>query len=103
MQSMPILSGPNGPGDFEGAITIFTVNAPRVKEKIQAKVQSKLGVYAVVFSVRTSGPVAQLGARFHGMEEVKGSNPFRSTSPRTNRFKPIASALFASSGPQPFL
>ena len=25
------------------------------------------------------GPVAQLGARFHGMEEVKGSNPFRST------------------------
>ncbi len=27
------------------------------------------------------GPVAQLGARFHGMEEVKGSNPFRSTKP----------------------
>ena len=26
------------------------------------------------------GPVAQLGARFHGMEEVKGSNPFRSTN-----------------------
>jgi hypothetical protein len=24
--------------------------------------------------------VAQLGARFHGMEEVKGSNPFRSTN-----------------------
>ena len=27
-----------------------------------------------------SGPVAQLGARFHGMEEVVGSNPTRSTS-----------------------
>ena len=27
------------------------------------------------------GPVAQLGARFHGMEEVNGSNPFRSTKP----------------------
>src|SRR5690348_18105370 len=26
----------------------------------------------------SNGPVAQLGARFHGMEEVKGSNPFRS-------------------------
>ena len=26
-----------------------------------------------------SGPVAQLGARFHGMEEVDGSNPSRST------------------------
>jgi hypothetical protein len=26
------------------------------------------------------GPVAQLGARFHGMEEVVGSNPTRSTN-----------------------
>jgi hypothetical protein len=30
------------------------------------------------------GPVAQLGARFHGMEEVKGSNPFRSTNLRVS-------------------
>ncbi len=29
--------------------------------------------------VRKNGPVAQLGARFHGMEEVVGSNPTRST------------------------
>ena len=28
---------------------------------------------------RASGPVAQLGARFHGMEEVIGSIPIRST------------------------
>jgi hypothetical protein len=28
-----------------------------------------------------SGPVAQLGARFHGMEEVVGSIPTRSTNP----------------------
>ena len=27
-----------------------------------------------------SGPVAQLGARFHGMEEVTGSIPVRSTN-----------------------
>ena len=27
-----------------------------------------------------NGPVAQLGARFHGMEEVDGSNPSRSTT-----------------------
>ena len=27
------------------------------------------------------GPVAQLGARFHGMEEVIGSIPIRSTNP----------------------
>ena len=25
------------------------------------------------------GPVAQLAERFYGIEEVKGSNPFRST------------------------
>ncbi len=33
-----------------------------------------------------SGPVAQLGARFHGMEEVIGSIPIRST----NHFKHLA-------------
>ena len=31
------------------------------------------------YSPPASGPVAQLGARFHGMEEVIGSNPIRST------------------------
>ena len=30
-------------------------------------------------TVLKSGPVAQLGARFHGMEEVIGSIPIRST------------------------
>ena len=34
------------------------------------------------------GPVAQLGARFHGMEEVIGSIPIRST----NHFKHLAPA-----------
>src|ERR1019366_6000911 len=29
---------------------------------------------------RKDGPVAQLGARFHGMEEVDGPNPSRSTT-----------------------
>ena len=28
---------------------------------------------------RLSGPVAQLGARLHGMQKVRGSNPLRST------------------------
>jgi hypothetical protein len=31
---------------------------------------------------RNRGPVAQLGARFHGMEEVVGSIPTRSTNSR---------------------
>ena len=36
------------------------------------------------FRNETPGPVAQLGARFHGMEEVGGSNPPRSTIPFNN-------------------
>ncbi len=32
-----------------------------------------------------SGPVAQLGARFHGMEEVDGSNPSRSTKTKPDK------------------
>ena len=43
-------------------------------------------------SVPTSGPVAQLGARFHGMEEVVGSIPTRSTilnPPRINHFQTV--------------
>ena len=34
--------------------------------------------------VPNSGPVAQLGARFHGMEEVVGSIPTRSTKSLNN-------------------
>ncbi len=37
------------------------------------------GEDGMMVSFLPCGPVAQLGARFHGMEEVKGSNPFRST------------------------
>ncbi len=37
----------------------------------------RVGLRIVVF---TRGPVAQLGARFHGMEEVVGSIPTRSTN-----------------------
>jgi hypothetical protein len=33
----------------------------------------------VIATPNQSGPVAQLGARFHGMEEVVGSIPTRST------------------------
>jgi hypothetical protein len=33
----------------------------------------------IYLGTRIDGPVAQLGARFHGMEEVDGSNPSRST------------------------
>ena len=40
--------------------------------------------------------MAQLGARFHGMEEVDGSNPSRSTS-TLQTFKPCLHHIRASS------
>src|SRR5580658_1412331 len=50
------------------------------------------------FFVFNRGPVAQLGARFHGMEEVVGSIPTRSTIlsisyelPKYSRGRPTAS------------
>src|SRR5690242_9166973 len=44
--------------------------------KAVAKTVPKVWYSKVVNTPRAKGPVAQLGARFHGMEEVKGSNPF---------------------------
>ena len=41
--------------------------------------------YAKIRFVSTRGPVAQLGARFHGMEEVVSSNLTRSTKTRPNK------------------
>ena len=38
-----------------------------------------MGKSQVIATPNQSGPVAQLGARFHGMEEVVGSIPTRST------------------------
>jgi hypothetical protein len=46
-----------------------------------------------------SGPVAQLGARFHGMEEVIGSIPIRSTKqPLTNQIATASSRPPSMSG-----
>ena len=54
----------------------FTPISSHSRNKIDESVQSRdnRGVVS-----RLSGPVAQLGARFHGMEEVIGSIPIRST------------------------
>jgi hypothetical protein len=50
------------------------------------------------------GPVAQLGARFHGMEEVIGSIPIRSTNYINNlEAPPFADVVaFLSQIPKPF-
>ena len=50
-----------------------------------------VGAVVILESFVASGPVAQLGARFHGMEEVVGSNPTRST--KSNKM-----GLYANSG-----
>ena len=44
------------------------------------------------FFVCNRGPVAQLGARFHGMEEVAGSIPARSTNYLNNLDGPSANS-----------
>ena len=41
--------------------------------------QSPAGLATTKESLHFAGPVAQLGERFHGMEEVVGSSPIRST------------------------
>ena len=48
--------------------------------------------------LKESGPVAQLGARFHGMEEVVGSIPTRSTKSFQQFSRPCE---FAFEIPQP--
>jgi hypothetical protein len=50
----------------------------------------RLTALAACLRIERSGPVAQLGARFHGMEEVIGSIPIRST----NYFKHLAPPPF---------
>ena len=45
-----------------------------------------------------SGPVAQLGARFHGMEEVIGSIPIRSTKQPLQNQTDTGSGLNPSPG-----
>ena len=48
---------------------------------MQLESQSGVDIGYAILEVHNllCGPVAQLGARFHGMEEVDGSNPSRST------------------------
>src|ERR1700737_4864261 len=48
-----------------------------------------------------SGPVAQLGARFHGMEEVIGSIPIRSTNQFNHLEAPPFSRFVASLSQKP--
>jgi hypothetical protein len=50
--------------------------------------------------IELSGPVAQLGARFHGMEEVIGSIPIRSTKQplQINSLPKLSSSLLGAVG-----
>ena len=54
------------------------------------------GRYGIVKDTHACGPVAQLGARFHGMEEVVSSNLTRSTKP----FQRLTVAKNVSAGVQ---
>lgn len=47
---------------------------------------------------RASGGMAQLVARLHGMEKVRGSNPLTSTARRTRSHKHEAGSFFVCTG-----
>ena len=64
--------GPEAEGGTHYFHRISSHSRLQIDESIQSR--DNRGVVS-----RLSGPVAQLGARFHGMEEVIGSIPIRST------------------------
>ena len=46
-----------------------------------------------VFTIDHYGPLAHLVERFHGMEEVKGSIPLRSTKICVRKFFPVSLSI----------
>ncbi len=60
-----------------------------MQETLRLCLGSCIGLYVkgsvMMVSFFSSGPVAQLGARFHGMEEVVSSNLTRSTKTKPNK------------------
>ena len=57
---------------------LFDVDGPS-RARVEFDAAAKLSENQIRAIALPSGPVAQLGARFHGMEEVVGSIPTRST------------------------
>ena len=57
---------------------LFDVDGPS-RARVEFDAAAKLSENQRRAIALPSGPVAQLGARFHGMEEVVGSIPTRST------------------------
>ena len=64
--------------------TDFSVISQRHRKRLTIPIScgrmKSFGTFPTRRVFACSGPVAQLGARFHGMEEVVGSNPTRSTN-----------------------
>src|ERR1039457_6940158 len=56
---------------------LFASVMPR---RLDRSLTQRAGTLRIDGVLPESGPVAQLGARFHGMEEVTGSIPVRSTN-----------------------
>ena len=65
----------------------------KIADKFPVTLTNELRSARIERVLPESGPVAQLGARFHGMEEVIGSIPIRSTK---------SFQAFSRSPPKPF-
>jgi hypothetical protein len=58
----------------------ITLRHREIADKFPQTLTNRLRSSRIERVLPKSGPVAQLGARFHGMEEVIGSIPIRSTN-----------------------
>ena len=70
-----VMSAAHALSNGEGLALTISPQSARINEAVRTGRRS---------CPHTSGPVAQLGARFHGMEEVVGSIPTRSTKSRNS-------------------
>ena len=61
-------------------MTLYIFRHREMADKFPATLTNVAGSSRIERVLPKSGPVAQLGARFHGMEEVTGSIPVRSTN-----------------------
>jgi hypothetical protein len=75
--------GGTAPAQAECSLTLLRLDTEGY-DKFPATLTKALRSARIEEVLPKSGPVAQLGARFHGMEEVIGSIPIRSTNKPNN-------------------
>jgi hypothetical protein len=78
------LANETAPAQAECSLHSITFRHREIPDKFPRTLTNALQSARIEGVLPKSGPVAQLGARFHGMEEVIGSIPIRSTNQFNN-------------------